>query len=123
MKIHQVLCTEPGTIRQRDLSCVCTFSQDEILCKCYDPKTFEYEKVVNTTHGTPLSGTSSPNCHEHISNATPVQISTRDFLAAIYDNKYYVGQVCEIDVNDGEACIDFMKMCGTTHELKWPQKK
>ena len=60
------------------------------------------------------------NFHQMALTGT-IEARPGNFVAAVYENKWYIGQVMEVE-ND-EVYINFMQKCGKISALKWPPKK
>lgn len=58
---------------------------------------------------------------------SPCDYDVDDWIAAVYDNNWYIGKVIEFDDDeDNEVHIDFMAKCSgpfTEAKYKWPVKK
>ena len=102
MTVHAVAAISPGKIIARKPTCYCH--------QCFRDGTYNPEspcgwkihllKEFSDTTVTPVVG---------------------DWVAAVYDNKWYVGKVVEADPLDSDALITFMQ--STTKQvgfLKWP---
>ncbi|KAJ4933475.1 hypothetical protein JOQ06_030303 [Pogonophryne albipinna] len=93
LSIHQVICTTPGTIHYRVLSCFCN---REAICPCFHPllivRTSEPTAPENGSHSTPSS--------EYEGTLCPVDDITKDLLGKwcviTYDDNPYPGIITDI---------------------------
>ena len=133
MKVHGVFSLKPNTIWVRDTSCFCSkcfnqrFQKDS-CCKGWREclLTSTRKKSVGET-STVKKAVQNDEPEETIEDlqSTSVIPEAGDYVAAIYERKPYIGQVEEIDEEDEEAHMDFLKHSGILTRLskfKKPKK-
>ncbi|KAI8498685.1 hypothetical protein Bbelb_238870 [Branchiostoma belcheri] len=105
MSFHAVV-GRSGEVKTRSTSCYCEkcfhshgFHTDTSLCK-WDTHKLENRKTGPVQASVPVAGIG-------------------DYVAAVYDSSWYVGEV--EDVDDGEYSVRFMQQTG--QKFKWPQRK
>ena len=133
-KVHGVFSLKPNTIWVRDTSCFCSkcfnqrFQKDS-CCK-------EWRECSLTTSTRKKSVGETPTVKKAVQNDEPEETiedlqstsvipEAGDYVAAIYEQKLYIGQVEEIDEEDEEAHIDFLEHSGNLTRLskfKKPKK-
>lgn len=111
MKLHSVAGVSQEQIKIRATSCYCD--------KCLTAEGFEPSPTCGWTTCTILR-----EVEGNIQNQ--LQLHTNDWVAAVYDESWYIGQVDEIDNADDEVLVSFMvkgkgKHSGST--FKWPARK
>ncbi|KAK5910516.1 hypothetical protein CesoFtcFv8_004344 [Champsocephalus esox] len=128
LSIHQVICTTPGTIHYRVLSCFCN---REAICPCFHPsstniapqvqpgrdvRTSEPTAPENGSHSTPSSAYEGTLC--------PVDDITKDLLGKwcviTYDDNPYPGIIADI-AEDGLE-VKVMHYIGQ-NRLFWPRRE
>ena len=105
MTVHAVAAISPGKIIVRETSCHC---KECFANGSYNPESpcgwkIHLLKECSDTAFTPVAG---------------------DWVAAVYDSKWYVGKVLEADRMEKDALITFMQ--STTKQfgfLKWPTRE
>jgi hypothetical protein len=53
-------------------------------------------------------------------NMRMADISVDEFVAAVYQEDWYIGKICVIDHEDSEIKIPFLQMCKMAYQ--WPSK-
>ncbi|KAJ4940725.1 hypothetical protein JOQ06_027020 [Pogonophryne albipinna] len=104
LSIHQVICTTPGTIHYRVLSCFCN---SEAICPCFHPSSTNIApqvqpgRDVRTSEPTaPENGSHSTPSSEYEGTLCPVDDITKDLLGKwcviTYDDNPYPGIIADI---------------------------
>lgn len=105
MKIHQVLSTSPGTIKYRDITCLCQAGRGILDCACYGLK--EVSMVGETT----------PHGHEEPSRP---EVITREHIGqwciVDYDGDAYPGVIMEVEEDVKVKCMHK----NGTNKFRWP---
>ena len=131
MSIHQILCTNYGQIKYRDISCFC--ASDKVSCDCYEIKGFSF--VEPETKSTSVEMCSNKQ-HELIhfcekkqskSAAPDVWIPVTNletnlvgkFCIIKYDGKPYPGRILQVEPDDDDALIACMSRIGE-NRFFWP---
>lgn len=131
MKFHTVSGINRTTIMARETTCCCNscFSS-------WDGFIWREENTCNwTMHSLRKSEkehATAESDHENVegSNITNVldkwntiqEIENTDYIAAIYDSQYFIGQVIAKD--ESEFHVSFMEQCGKLRtSFKWPKQK
>jgi hypothetical protein len=70
-------------------------------------------------HFQPEPGQMLPN----LDTETDIHVQSDDFVAAIYDNRWFIGKIEEIDNTDNEILVNFMVTCCKTSSFKWSTKR
>lgn len=117
MKIHAVAGLGNSTVAVRNTSCYCQICLSEsFTCQTWREESVSKsnEKVVTKI----AEITDTPPSEEIVSDGRDVERQTllcasekyseNDFVIAAYDNKYFVGQLTEIDDDDDSLEISFM---------------
>ena len=105
MKIHAAVSVKPGTIAVRDTSCYCD--------KCFTNGVFSLECEGWKQH-TLVAEPSKPS----VSASAPVNeevpevhnsYEKGDFVAATYDDEWYIGEITAVDHEEDEFQVKFME--------------
>ncbi|XP_041920930.1 uncharacterized protein LOC121684876 [Alosa sapidissima] len=113
LSLHQVICTTPGTIYHRVLSCFC---EREGVCGCFQPKAVDLApQTVGSIEPQIIEGTSGrgPLC--------PLDEITEDlkgkWCIVIYENDPYPGIIEDVD----EGAVEVKVMCSAgQNKFFWP---
>ncbi|KAJ4934677.1 hypothetical protein JOQ06_007462 [Pogonophryne albipinna] len=118
LSIHQVICTTPGTIHYRVLSCFCN---REAICPCFHPSSTNIApqvqpgRDVRTSEPTaPENGSHSTPSSEYEGTLCPVDDITKDLLGKwcviTYDDNPYPGIIA--DMAEGGLEVKVMHYIG-----------
>ncbi len=71
-----------------------------------------------------VTGTLVTNAAEsmRISNIVELYVPGK-YVAAVYDQTWYAGNVVECDKEKEDLLVNFMRAAGTTGSFQWPRKK
>ena len=122
-KIHYVVAVGKMEIQTRHVSCYCENCIEDITqatCEGYTKHKLTVIKKNSERQNRPVDVSTNSNVeiehekddNEHISVTENELAKENDWVAAIYEGKWYVGQVKEIDPDDGEYFIDFFEHAG-----------
>ena len=142
MDVHAVVHLSSGKVAVRDTSCYCTgcFSNDAFHTYCDGWKTHDLKQENQTTPSTNVpssentasesSGVTAPISSSSFTSQTSVQTPVQTyknglFVAAMYDDHWYVGKIEEYDPADNEYLINFMNEGSNKmgYSFKWPNRK
>ncbi|CAL8234742.1 unnamed protein product [Arctogadus glacialis] len=73
MKLHQVTCEKPASIRYRDISCFCA---RPAICRCYNPSAVDFSDLPSTSVG--------------------LEDQRGKFALVKYEGKPFVGQILQV---------------------------
>lgn len=108
MKIHQVLSFSPGTIKYRDITCLCQADKGVLDCECYGLKEIS------------LSQEASPHCTE---GPTRPENITKDHIGQWciinYDGEPYPGIILEVEEDVKVKCMHK----NGTNKFHWPSPR
>jgi hypothetical protein len=135
MKLHAVgVDASQNTTRlmTRSTSCYCNVCNQGSFCDTWDKHQMEYiqaaEVEPNEASTSRLNDVEEPVEVENVSASTgstdvrepEVNYELGDFVAAIYEKKWYIGQIEEKDTKDNDVLINFMT--SAKNNFKWPAK-
>jgi hypothetical protein len=127
MKVHAVspVCSE--FIMIRNMSCYCQGCNNNLsdrACDGWSKCRISKQSTELETNKNRRDTQLEPQVHAEIENQgnendssnaenrwQTVDIDELDFVAAVYDGKWYLGKVITIDDEDDEAKINFMEQC------------
>ena len=95
MKLHQVTCEKPASIRYRDISCFCA---RPAICRCYNPSAVDFSDLPSTSVG--------------------LEDQRGKFALVKYEGKPFVGQILQV-VGD-EVQVSCMKQLNGKNVFTWP---
>ncbi|XP_039862393.1 uncharacterized protein LOC120718111 [Simochromis diagramma] len=108
MKIHQVLSFSPGTIKYRDITCLCQADKGVLDCECYGLKEIS------------LSQEASPHCTE---GPTRPENITKDHIGQWciinYNGEPYPGIILEVEEDVKVKCMHK----NGTNKFHWPSPR
>jgi hypothetical protein len=132
MQIHQIVGIGNNQLKLRNLSCFyrSCFSSGKFLfgcevwsshciikgCKPSNKNELDDEFLHDDQ---PEPGQMLPN----LDTETDIHVQSDDFVAAIYDNRWFIGKIEEIDNADNEILVNFMVTCCKTSSFKWSTKR
>ena len=132
MQIHQNVGIGNNQLKSRNLSCFCgsCFSSGKFLFGCEGWSSHCIIKGCKPTNKNELDdelphdnqsepGQMLPN----LDTETDIHVQSDDFVAAIYDNRWFIGKIEEIDNTDNEILVNFMVTCCKTSSFKWSTKR
>lgn len=141
IKIHSVIGLKDNRIACRFASCFCENCYvDGIFkgqCDGWEHHTIVEEDVVDQIGEHPDENTdialgnqnnendpvSLDNSEDKQSNTEEMKLEIGNFVAATYEDSWYIGKIIEIDQSDGEIHINFMKRVnskGSDLKYRWP---
>ena len=127
MKIHQIVGLGKNELKARYLSCFCD--------SCFNKNTGEFSfgcdgwisHCVVKRNATIENEDQNEGEHENelhdIEPEPQVNAKIGDFVAAIYEGQWYIGQILEEDNVEKEFLINFMESDSKTSCFKWPKEK
>ena len=131
MQIHQNVGIGNNQLKSRNLSCFCgsCFSSGKFLFGCEGWSSHCIIKGCKPSnknelddeflHGDqPEPGQMLPN----LDTETDIHVQSDDFVAAIYDNRWFIRKIEEIDNTDNEILVNFNTCCKTSN-FKWSTKR
>ena len=107
MKLHSVVGNSAEKVLVRETSCYCS--------NCLHDEGFQADSTCGWKAVTILNEVSGP-----LDSQLAVRVN--DWVAADYEGNWYVGQVVQIDEDDGELEVSFMTR-GKGNSFKWPAQK
>ena len=132
MQIHQNVGIGNNQLKSRNLSCFCgsCFSSGKFLFGCKGWSSHCIIKGCKPSNknelddelphdNQPEPGQMLPN----LDTETDIHVQFDDFVAVIYDNRWFIGKIEEIDNTDNEILVNFMVTCCKTSSFKWPTKR
>ena len=129
-KIHYIVAINPMQIYTRNVSCYCQQCIDDVAqsnCEGYTNHCLTMREKKNKDQIDPNQQDKSKENEnaqkkmEHINEnvddndkqqpleRNKVNVEENDWIAVVYSGKWYVGQVMEIDNEDGEYFVDFLE--------------
>ncbi len=114
MKVHAAATSKtPGCVDVKETSCYCNACLRGTFCGNWTTKEVKRRSQVE------------PNVTvtEESPEELPAAIRANSFVAAVYDQKWYIGKVCDVDDDDGEVLLTFMKIStgkGNRVLFQWP---
>lgn len=107
MKLHSAVGNLAEKVLVRETSCYCS--------NCLHDEGFQADSTCGWKAVTILNEVSGPLDSQ-------LAVSVNDWVAADYEGNWYIGQVLQIDEDDGELEVSFMTR-GKGNSFKWPAQK
>jgi hypothetical protein len=130
MQIHQIVGIGNNQLKSRNLSCFCRscFSSGKFLFGCEGWSSHCIIKGCkpsnkNELDDEPLHDNQPDQMLPNLDTETDIHVQFDDFVAAIYDNRWFIGKIEEIDNTDNEILVNFMVTCCKTSSFKWVTKR
>jgi len=124
MRIHQILTTERGKIKFRDVSCFC--SDEKLSCDCYDIISFCFidDFTCDEASDSACGGQSEcVECGPQSSVITNIEQVSESMVGkhclVKYDGRLYPGKILKVDVNDNDCLVQCMHKIGVNRYF-WP---
>jgi len=120
MRIHAVLPISEHVVYCRERSCCCADCSEDVTTTSCGGWERHYLKLGITNED------QIEQPENEVENADTVDedqttLAEDDYVSAIYENEWFIGQVMVIDEEEGEVHINFMQKCSkTTDTFKWP---
>jgi len=121
MNIHQIITTEHGRMRYRDVSCFC--SANKLSCTCYKLREFSFVGKCIVSNAA-----SEANVNEECpcDSWKPIEYLQSGMVGKYclikYDGKAFPGKILQVDVDDDDALIQCMAKIGD-NRFFWPLSK
>ena len=128
MKLHAVVPINKRTIAIRDVSCYCNSCLVDVTstdCNGWEIRQVlkqRQETMVESMETDEASLETSVTPVPEVSAVSSVNVNLDDWVAAIYDKQWYLGQVTDLDPD--EALVNFLTLCGKYgNSYKFPSTK
>lgn len=128
MRIHAALPISEHVVYCRERSCCCADCSEDVTTTSCGGWERHYLKLGITNEDqieqpeNEIESTSPNSNDEHADTVDENQttLAKDDYVSAIYENEWFIGQIMAIDEEEGEVHIIFMQKCSkTTDTFKW----
>jgi hypothetical protein len=118
MKLHAVVGTGNSNIFVRETSCYCVRCLTDEMCDTWRKETTrKLSNAVESKEPTEIDQTQ----HSEVKKNTAVEVKKGQYVAAVYDSKWYIGVVTDVDEAEKDVEISFMEKKKQFYQ--WPQKE
>ena len=116
---QEIEATRPLQEKRFENGCTVPGTRENHCFKSIDEKRVWISRVSKDTASFITSVVQSSDCPIVSINS----IQPGDYIACVYDNKWWIGNFCDTSLEERDALASFMHPHGPVYSFQWPQKK